>query len=470
VSTEVLIELDAPLAPVDRRSPPAHQYRGGGLAFAALLVLTLAGAVPSGSPLWRRDGIAPIAGAGAMFQVAGDRLYVSVARRGERSVTAWAAHPFRTLWTALIPAGDADRLEVQSVPGRVLVRVTRSERGPSTTALDARTGAVVWTVAHDVQPLPGGHTGLQLEQVFRTGTRYDEASGAPGQLWFAETGDAYSRPPDRSVLRGLDLLDGRQRWTKQWRGSIFAAPAAASPPGVVVVSAERIGNVFQATGPVSQRLELLDADTGELHRTRLIADRIDASVADGGSAINVQVTDGLLVLVRSTWNGSVRTAFGLGELDDRWRLPYVGVGTSRFCAGVPCVETPDGLSILDPATAAVRWKVPGSADVVGRGGHAVELNLQDTAPAPRRVVDPAAGTTLVDLAGWPTTVAGAADAPLVLAAPDDRGGTAFAVLPAGERSVRPLGRADTVVADCQADARVIACRVADGVELFEYRP
>jgi hypothetical protein len=464
VSAEVLIELDPGAGvPVRPGAPPVHRYRRAGLLVCALLVLSLAGAVPGLAPLWRRDGLAPMAGADSVFAVAGDVLYTSVASRGERTVSAWSVRPFRKRWTVALPAGDADRLELRSVPGRVLVRVLRSDRGPSTTALDDRTGVPAWTVPRDVQPLPGGHTGLVQEQEFDETDRYDEESGAAGHLYFADTGAAYRRPPTWSTLRGIDLADGRERWSQRLRGSVFAAPGAAAPASVVVVSAHRA-----ATASTTARL--LDADTGHLHRERIVEQSADSTLG-GGGGIAAQVVDDLLVLERVEATGSTRIAYGLRDLAERWRLPYRDVsGMSRFCAGVPCVETPYGLWMLDPATGAVRWKAPSAVDLTGRGGHALEVSLDGTQPAPRRTVDAATGEPRVDLTAWPTFVEGAADAPLVVAAPDDRGGTAFGVLPRGARAVRALGRAESLVSDCRADARIVACRADGGVEIFEYRP
>jgi hypothetical protein len=76
----------------------------------------------------------------------------------------------------------------------------------------------------------------------------------------------------------------------------------------------------------------------------------------------------------------------------------------------------------------------------------------------------------VDLSAWPTSVVGTAEAPLVLAAPDGRGGTTFGVLPRGGRVVRPLGRSSAPLTDCRVDSRLVACRAAAGVEMFEFRP
>jgi hypothetical protein len=465
VSTEVLIELDTgPIAPAAPRNPPVHRYRTIGLVLAVLLAFTTAGAVPELAPVWRRDGIAPV-GPDALFAMAGDRLYAASVTGSVRTVSAWSTRPFRALWTADLPAGDGDRLELLPVPGRLLVRVVRSDLGPSTTALDDRTGVRAWLAPNDVLPLPGGHTGLVQEQTFRDGDEYDEDSGAAGPLWFSENGTAYRRPPDHTVLHGIDLTDGSERWSQRWRGSIFAAPATMHPATVVVVSAESDSNM------VTQRLALLDADTGGVHRQRLL----DGQAFDGSglpeSGINAQAVDGLLVLERSASNAITRTAFGLNDLEERWRLPYRDIsGMSRFCAGVPCVETPYGLSVLDPVTGAVRWKTVGSSELTARGGHALELNVSGPVPVPRRTVDAATGAPRVDLSAWPTSVVGAPDAPLVLAAPDDRGGTAFGVLPRGGRAVRPLGRSSAPLSDCRVDTRLVACRAAAGVEVFEFRP
>ena len=469
MGTDVLIELDTgAAAPVSDRPPPAHRYRALGLGLSALLLATLAGAVPGLAPLWRRAGIAPAAGADPTFAVLGDRLYVATTGGSTRTLTAWTLRPFGQLWTASMPAADGDRLQLHAVPGRLLVRVLQGERGPSTTALDERTGARAWTLPQDIEPLPGGHTGLAQEQVFNTATRYDENSGAAGPLWFAETGEAFWQPPDRSLLHGIDLADGRRRWSAQWRGSIFAAPGSASPAGVVVVSAQRAAGVPPTAPAVTQRLELLDADTGRLYRRRAV-DTVDTRRVEG-NPVNAQVVGGLLVLDRADGTGSVRTAFGISDLQQRWRLPYRDVeGASRFCAGRPCMETPYGLWVLDPVTGAVRWKAAASTDLIARGGHAVQFDTATPTPTLLRTVDIDTGAPRTDLTAWPLTVVGAPETPLVLAAPDDRGGTAFALLPPHGRNVRPLGHARALLAECRADARVVACRSADGVEIFEYR-
>ncbi len=469
MGTDVLIELDTGVAaPVSEQPPPAHRYRTIGLALSGLLVLTLAGAVPNLAPLWRRAGVAPTAGADTTFAVRGNRLYVAAADGGTRTVTAWALRPFGRLWAASMPAADGDLLQFHAVPGRLLVRVLRREGGPFTTAFDERTGAPAWTLPQDVEPLPGGHTGLLQEQVFNTAARYDESSGAAGPLWFAQTGEAYWQPPDRSLLHGIDLADGRTRWSAQWRGAIFAAPGPASPGGVVVVSAQRAAGTPPTAPVVTQRLELLDADTGKLHRRRAV-EAVDTRRVEG-NPVNAQLADGLVVLDRADGTGSVRTAYGLTDLQQRWRLPYRDVeGRSRFCAGRPCVETPFGLWVLDPVTGAVRWKAPASTDLTARGGHAVQLDTATPTATPLRTVDLDTGAPRTDLTAWPITVAGEPETPLVLAAPDDRGGTAFALLPSGGRYVRPLGHARTLLADCHADARVVACRGTSGVEIFEYR-
>ncbi len=469
MGTEVLIELETDaVAPVGDRPPPAHRYRAFGLGLSALLLLTLAGAVPGLAPLWQRAGIAPTAGPDTTFAVLGDRLYVAAAGGSTRTVSAWALRPFGLLWTASMPAAADDRLQLHAVPGRLLLRVLQGGRDPSTTALDERTGARAWTLPQDIEPLPGGHTGLAQEQIFNTANRYDEDSGAAGPLWFAETGEAYWQPPERSLVHGIDLADGRRRWSAQWRGAIFAAPGAASPASVVVVSAQPAAGTPPTAPVVTQRLELLDADTGRLHRRRA-ADVVDTRRAEG-RPVNAQVVDGLLVLDRADGTGSVRTAFGLGDLQQRWRLPYRDVeGRSRFCAGRPCTETPYGLWVLDPVTGAVRWKAPPSTELTARGGHAVQLDTATPTPTPLRTVNMDNGALRTDLTAWPITVTGAPETPLVLAAPDDRGGTAFALLPSHGRYVRPLGHAGALLADCHADARVVACRSPSGVEIFEYR-
>jgi hypothetical protein len=215
-----LIELstDQPVA-ASAPPPPAYRYRAFGLVLAAVLVLALAGAVPAVVVFWQRTGLVPLSAA-ADFQVVGGRLFTLEVANGQRVTSAWTMQPLRRLWRVTTTAEEISGGLLQggssvSVAGDFVLLRT----GQTTTVLDVHTGAVRWTSPLPVSPLTTT-IGMVQEEQFRSGTEYDESSGAPGQLFFSSAGLPHTQPPLHTDLTGDDMTTGKAIWTDPFAGSI----------------------------------------------------------------------------------------------------------------------------------------------------------------------------------------------------------------------------------------------------------
>ena len=444
MSAEVLIELDTTAsARAADRTPPAHRYRPLGLAVALLLVLALAGAVPSVTPMWQRAGLVDVVGREPVIRVVGDRLYVTAIDGAQRVTAAWSASPLRQLWSARTADEDAPaRLDVTH--DAVVVQV-----GRHTDVLDARTGRLRWTSPVQVQVLPGDRTGLSQDPRYRPGSEYDESSGDPGALYYASDGTWYTRPPEQTVLNGTDLATGRERWSVSVPGSAFAAEATARPASVVVVA--------------SDRLQLLDADTGTVRVQRLLPHGPQTTAYS-------EVVGDLLMVSDSYVDATTMTAYALDTLAPLWTRPVVeAAGNSRTCTGLLCERLPTRLAVLDRRTGAISWETDGQVDLIARGRSTLVVQGHFANPTPVRTVNPATGAEQADLTRWQSYADGPADQPLVLARPDSETGTVFGVLRAGQRTVTEIGRSDVPVTGCRSGATLVACIAAEGIEVFRYR-
>lgn len=446
MSTEVMIELDSPGPTSDTsRRPPAHRYRVLGSALTVLLLLLLAGAAPAVTPSWHSSGLVAAVPADTVMEVTGARLYISVGQHGRRVTSAYATRPLRQLWTAdTLDDPDAPP-QLQAVQGQVIVQV-----GKYTDVLDARTGKLRWASPANVQPLPGGRTGLVTRPEFRPGSEYDESSGDPGILYFSPDGTSHTRPPERTELRGVDLATGRQRWSTSLPGAVYAAPTTGRPAGLVVVS--------------SGRLDLLDADTGAVRRQR------DLPASRGRVAAWSEIVGDLVLINSAGSDGDTVSAYGVDDLEPRWqRAVPVESGNSRSCTGLLCERRPSTLAVLDPRTGAASWQTKGSVDLVAWGRSAIEVEGSGSDPQPLRTVNPATGAAQTDLSEWQAYATGPRDSPLVLSRTDFTSGTTFGVLLPGQRMVRELGHSDALVISCQSTTGVVACRSERGIEVFTFR-
>jgi hypothetical protein len=261
----------------------------------------------------------------------------------------------------------------------------------------------------------------------------------------------HTRPPERTVLRGLDLATGRQLWTVEERGSVFVVPVAGDSTRLVMLAADR--------------LALLAADTGAVVRARTLPRFAYGDVS------YPEVVGGLLLLRHDLADsgGGTATAFALDTFEQRWQVREpVANGDTGTCEGLPCEPEPGGLAVLDPRSGAARWHTDKYVNLIVRGPDALEV--QGVSNHPLSVLDPDTGAVRVDLAGWQYVATSIGQAPMMFFRNEpDSGSIGFGVWSPGARYVRSLGRSSTPVRDCWNDERFVACRVDDGVEVWSYR-
>lgn len=453
---DALIELDLsephepPAGP-----PPVHRYRYAGLALAVVLVLGLAGAAPFRSTLWNDLGTVELPGGAAesSFQMLRGTLYTVERSGADRTTTAWSPDTLRKLWstTVTVPEPSLGFIN-QSDPGHLSVAgehlLLRADQ--TTAVLDPATGAVRWRSDIPVEPLPGGRLGVLQEQIYRPGTEYDASSGNPGLLYVSPSGVAHTAPPERTVLRGVDLATGRRLWSREEAGSVDPTEPSTVPGAVLVLS------------PAG--LTLLSATTGAVLRER----ELDRVPGEGGLRAD-SYGDVLLVHSGPYGEGGTITAYDSGTLETLWRhREEPGPGNSAGCYGVLCEKHGDDMLVIEPRTGVTRWPVRSRFDLAALGA-ATALESISPAGRPARTVDLTTGATITDLQAWRGILTAAPDLPLTLTRTVQGRGTLFGVLLAGADRVQPLGYSDGVVTECRSDARHVACLVPDGVQVWTYR-
>ncbi|MEU4688019.1 PQQ-binding-like beta-propeller repeat protein [Actinoplanes sp. NPDC023714] len=428
------------------RRPPPWRYRHAGLLIAAILTITLGGAVPRAAVVWRHLGeLGPVDTTEVPVQLTGDHLY-SVASGGvRRQVTAWQLDPPRQLWTSEVPLGagyDATRGLFGAVSIRQAGDVVLVSEGVTTTALDARIGAVRWTAPVTVTLLGSGRTGVVVERVFRAGTEYDQASGDPGPLYFSSTGVPHTEAPIRTEVRGLDLTTGRTVWTAAPGGSVTVDPARGEPPAVLITASDRLLRLDGATGRTLAATDLPKLN-GEGPST--------GSVAGGLALVGYQ-------------NPARLVAYDQRTLRRLWQRDRPEAqGEVAGCRNVLC----DGLRVLDPATGAEAWATGTGTDLTARAGTVLETRNDSGTPV--RLADPLTGRTLAGLGGWDQALDGDPDGALVLRRDDGDDGQSFAAVLPGHPEPRLLGTAPAGSGECAADARHLVCRDGTGLGVWAYR-
>jgi hypothetical protein len=422
--------------------PPAYRYRALGLTLATLLVLALAGASPAQIYRWRHAGLVSLP-VEADFQVAGGRLFTFEVAGGRRVTSAWAVRPLRRLWRVVSTTDDTSGGLLQggasvSIAGRfVLVQA-----GPISTVLDGRTGAVRWQSPLPVVPI-SETTGMVEEDHFRTGTEYDEQSGAPGALFFGSDGRPHTEPPLSAGLTGVDLATGRPIWTASFAGSISPAKTRDRDGTVIVAAADRLSLRSVRDGKVLASTPL-------------------PPVADGGSSWAQLIGDVVLV-----GQGKAVTAYRTADLTRRWQITEPDdAGNYASCTGLICGKAGPALVALDPATGRPRWRTDGQVDVVT--GADYDILVQTGESRPVRAVEPASGDLAADLSGWQTFTTTTGAGPVLLTRAGPVRGTTFGVLRPGGRMVEQLGTTQARVTNCSVDTRFVACRTPTGIEVFTY--
>ncbi|HEY0531488.1 MAG TPA: PQQ-binding-like beta-propeller repeat protein [Actinoplanes sp.] len=447
-----LIELDltAQPGPAATSLPPARRYRTAGLVLAVALAFVLGGAAAPDAPRWQflgAIGSPPIPE--SPFQLDGDRVYTAGGLGDDRTVSAWSlAKPPVKLWSVRVPARQIgpDQVAYGDVRARTAGDVVLITDGPQTTAVDARTGATEWHTAVGVHPLAGDRFGLVQDPKFRPGTDYNQAGGAPGDLYFSATGVPHDEPPVETQLRGVDLRTGATAWSASAPGSVVFFD---DPSGVVVLASDRLTLLSATTGAVL-RSTALPVLAGQKPRSgRLVGDLVLISYGeDRGDA-------------RSLVAYSVRT------FQQLWRVPQAKeLVDPGACTGLVCADAPSGVSVLDPATGRALWHAPG-LDLVRLGADVLE---QDTGTSDAvRVADPVNGNDKLWVKGWHSDLAMADDSPLLLRRTDESRASVFALVEDDPVALRPLGETHGAVGDCATDSSFVVCRGTGVLQVFSYR-
>jgi outer membrane protein assembly factor BamB len=447
-----LIELDltAQPGPAATSLPPARRYRTAGLVLAVALTFVLGGAAAPDAPRWQflgTIGSPPIPE--SPFQLDGDRVYTAGGLGDDRTVSAWSlAKPPVKLWSVRVPARQIgpDQVAYGDVRARTAGDVVLITDGPQTTAVDARTGATEWHTAVGVHPLGGDRFGLVQDPKFRPGTDYNQAGGAPGDLYFSATGVPHDEPPVETQLRGVDLRTGATAWSASAPGSVVFFD---DPSGVVVLASDRLTLLSATTGAVL-RSTALPVLAGQKPRSgRLVGDLVLISYGeDRGDA-------------RSLVAYSVRT------FQQLWRVPQAKeLVDPGVCTGLVCADAPSGVSVLDPATGRALWHAPG-LDLVRLGADVLE---QDTGTSDAvRVADPVNGNDKLWVKGWHSDIAMADDSPLLLRRTDESRASVFALVEDDPVALRPLGETHGAVGDCATDSSFVVCRGTGVLQVFSYR-
>ncbi|GAA2863213.1 hypothetical protein Acy02nite_52740 [Actinoplanes cyaneus] len=445
--TVIELDRDAFLDPPPASRPPISAYRRTGLALVVVLLAVLGGAAPAAGIRWRYLGaITSALSADAPVELAGGQVFTVDTGGTEPAVTAWSPRtPPAKLWTTRLPGTRGGVVPAASVTIRQAGEVTLLTAGVATTAVDTATGQVRWSSPIAVTVLPGSGIGVAVDRVFRPGTEYDQESGAPGPLYFSATGEPHTEPPLRTDVRGLDLSDGRTRWTVAPGGSVTVDQVRGDRPAVLITS--------------SRKLTLVGGDTGRTLREVELP-----QFAGRGPASGSLLGDVALISYQSPGR---QVAFDARTLRRLWTrtVPEL-VADPADCQGVLCDGEHGDLRVLDPGTGAARWRVQEDVDLAVRAGYVLETDAASGEPV--RLTDPRTGVTRVDLTGWTQDVAGAADEPLVLRR-REKGGLAFAAVVPGHAEIHRLGAAAAGLGECDSDGRYLVCRSSGGLRVWAYR-
>jgi hypothetical protein len=438
------LDLDAPASASSR--PPARLFRPLVLALAVVLALALGGSAPPAEPaLWRDAGTIPLTDPGAVYALSGDRIYTVVRTAGGAlRVAAWTTEPLREAWAATVPAAAGPRNTVSGSMNATTTADGLLLYGPTfaSSMIDTVTGRVRWSELATVQPVGPG-VGVSQQTHFRPGTEYDQASGAPGDLFWSSSGVPHTEPPQRTTVFGIDLTSGRRLWADDERGAVRVLPVPAEAGVIVVASAEQLTRRAAENGTV-------------LGRTALPPAR---------GSFFVEPSEGLLLVRR----GSRTAAYAMDTLDRLWESEDTAndAQSGGSCFDLPCRRDYTGISVLDPRTGAPVWWTRYHMDLSRWGDAVIEMRAGEGVPL--RLLDRRTGAELSRLDGWTDFFASAGDPLLFRRIEPARSRSSFGVLLPGRTRVQPLGYGPPAVVDCAAGARLVACRTVRGLEVWSYR-
>jgi hypothetical protein len=406
--------------------PGPRPLRSFALVLCAALALTAAGSAAGPGPALVATATHQV-DQRADFVVLGDRLYVSSddPYADDRwLLSAYALPGGDPLWTAPYPSTVEQIVDLQRADGLVLVTGLVGGGGVATptTALDAVTGQVRWTLPSRVTAGGDGRTGF--------------------------IGSSRVEGPGAGVVRAVDLATGRDLWSATYPEAATVRPVA---DGRVLV--------LTRTG----RAELREARGGAVLRSGTV------SPPGSGPTVVIAAGDSLLLGYEDTTGARGVVAYAVDTLEARWRLPFPtddgDVRRVATCGRLICTGLAGGVAAIDPVSGARVWAADGVEVVFEAGGLLVAAE-----PSTRfGVLDPATGHILFRLDGWSGSVATQEDSGLVVAA-HRHGRSWLSLAEPGSAVPRVLGIVPHEVSNCVAGTGSVVCRThADQLGVWTYR-
>jgi outer membrane protein assembly factor BamB len=438
VPTGVLIELGEDRSVTEARAGRPRVRRAVAVCATVSALTLLGGAQVPPPPALAMVATVPAHDATAMLLTPRE-LYLAQDTGADSRISVYAMPGGVTRWRTAV-TGPVRAVHWVADAGALLATDADGLGSGRVTALDSRTGRLLWTLpdAAVLDVAPGGRALLQLQTGAGPATLdwLDVGTGRP--IWSrpvpADADVAASHDPDRPGTGGLLItdLDGAAQLLAEDTGAVLASGQLGS----------LVGNVVLTPGPAGG--------------TPAPAPQRAATQVLGGQ---------ILVQHRRTAGPGSLTAFDTDTLTEQWSITGDLLSSPFLCRALLCLGATEGVRAVDPTTGAVRWSAAGWQYASPLSDdRLLGYPVSDTAQG-MGVLDAATGYTLGVLdPGW-TQVLLDGVRPAVLARRDsaDPDRYWFAVLTVDPIAVRSLGYLDGLDnASCQVASDLLACRTLAG--------
>jgi hypothetical protein len=389
----------------------------------------------------------------------------------------------RPLWRMPVLVNDATALTDDTV---YLHRAT--PEGARLTAFDLATGAIRWSrttgqvvgyveaapqaglllVAADRQsvPLPLGDPAQFAVSFTRATMALDAATGA--ELWTAP-GEVQSVDGDTALMFDVDDK-GRQVWLRRIslrdHQPIWSVDTAGAPTQIVATTAGLPAKILTASA--DGEIKIFRYGDGRLLRTARIPWTTPQPTADIWN--DMTAVGDLLVVNRSTQDRVEATAYRLDTMAEVWRAP--GVRSFVFdCGPVVCVTDNEGMIGYDAHSLRRLWSRPGVVSAQPAGPERLLIG-ESGEDSRQSLIDATTGAMVGrSIQGSPIGTGRSGGALLVLHSadsPPDRTSVTRWDPATGRRSL--LGSMDKFFGyRCQAVPRFLTCSRGDSFEVTAVR-